>query len=165
MTDTPTLTGQDIAEAQGAVRGLLDRILDGTGSTSNDYVALRVLAARGPWASGDALRDYLAGQPQLDLDQRSAATLLDGLRARGLITSDSAGDAGPVQLTAAGTDLHAGLGRAVAEVTGELYAGIDRDDLATAHRVLVQVTERSGRLRAEVRGSAGGQAPRESARG
>jgi hypothetical protein len=161
MTDTPTLTGQDIAEAQGAVRGLLDRILAGTGSTSNDYVALRVLAARGPWASAETLRDYLAGQPQLDLDQGSAATLLDGLRARGLITSHAAGDTGPVQLTAAGTNLHADLGRAVAKVTGELYAGIDRDDLATAHRVLVQVTKRAGQLR----GSAAGPGPRGSARG
>jgi hypothetical protein len=161
MTDTPTLTGQDIAEAQGAVRALLDRILAGTGTTSNDYVALRVLAARGPWASAEALRDYLADQPQLDLDQRSAATLLDGLRARGLITSDAAGAAGPVQLTAAGTNLHADLGRAVAEMTGELYADVDRDDLATAHRVLVQVTERAGQLR----GSAAGPAPRGSVRG
>jgi DNA-binding MarR family transcriptional regulator len=148
MTDTPTLTGQDIGEAQGAVTGLLDRIVAGNGSTSTEYIALRVLAGRGPWASAEALRDYLAGQPQLDLDQRSAATLLDGLWARGLITSDGSGDAVPVQLTAVGTDLHAGLGRAVAEVTGELYAGIDRDDLATAHRVLVQVTERAGQLRA-----------------
>ena len=143
------------------MRGLLDRILAGSGSTSNDYVALRVLAARGPWASTEARRDYLAGQPQLDLDQRSAGTLLDGLRARGLITSDAAGDAGRVQLTASGADLHAGLVRAVAEATGELYGGIDRDDLATAHRVLVQVTERAG----QVRGSAGGPGPRGSARG
>ena len=81
--------------------------------------------------------------------KRSAAALLDGLRSRGLITSDSVGDTGPVQLTAAGTNLNADLGRAVAEVTGELYASIDRDDLATAHRVLVQVTERAGQLRAE----------------
>ena len=148
MTDTPMLTGQDIGEAQGAVAGLLDRVVAGSGSTSTEYIALRVLAARGPWASAGELRDFLAGQPQLGLDQRSAATLLDGLRARGLITSTAAADAGPVQLTAAGTDLHAGLNRAVAEVTGKLYAGIDRDDLATAHRVLAQVTERAGQLRA-----------------
>jgi hypothetical protein len=145
MTDTPTLTGQDIGEAQGAVSGLLNRIVAGNGSTSNEYIALRVLAGRGPWASADALRDYLAGQPQLGLDQRSAGVLLDGLRAGGLITPDAVG---PVQLTAAGADLHAGLGRSVAEVTGKLYAGIDGDDLATAHRVLVQVTERAGELSA-----------------
>jgi hypothetical protein len=165
MIDAPTLTGQDIAEAQGAVSGLLDRILAGTGCTSNDYVTLRVVAARGPWASAEALRDYLAGQPQLDLDQRSAGTLLDGLQARGLITSDAAGDVGRVQLTASGADLHDNLGRAVAEATGELYASIDRDDLATAHRVLVQVTERAGQLRAGLRGSAGSPGPRGSARG
>jgi DNA-binding MarR family transcriptional regulator len=145
MTNTPTLTGQDIGEAQGAVTGLLDRIVAGNGSTSKEYIALRVLAGRGPWASADALRDYLAGQPQLGLDQRSAGVLLDGLRARGLITPDAAG---PVRLTAAGAELHAGLGRAVAEVTGKLYAGIDGDDLATAHRVLVQVTQRAGELSA-----------------
>jgi hypothetical protein len=46
------------------------------------------------------------------------------------------------------TDTPTLTGRAVAEVTGELYAGIDRDELATAHRVLVQVTERAGQLRA-----------------
>jgi hypothetical protein len=144
MTNTPTLTGQDIGEAQGAVTGLLNRIVAGNGSTSSEYIALRVLAGRGPWASADALRDYLAGQPQLGLDQRSAGVLLDGLRARGLITLDAA-DPG---LTAAGAELHAGLGRAVAEVTGKLYAGIDGDDLATAHRVLVQVTQRAGELSA-----------------
>lgn len=145
MTDTPTLTGQDIGEAQGAVTGLLDRIVAGNGSTSKEYIALRVLAGRGPWASAEVLRDYLAGQPQLGLDQRSAGTLLDGLSAKGLITPDAAG---PVQLTAAGAGLLAGLGRAVAEVTGKLYAGIDRDDLVTAHRVLAQVTERAGELTA-----------------
>jgi hypothetical protein len=144
MTDTPTLTGQDIGEAQGAVTGLLDRVVAGSGSTSNEYIALRILAARGSVASAGELRDFLAGQPQLGLDQRSAGTVLDGLEARGLITPAGAG---PVQLTAAGSDLHAGLGRAVAEVTAKLYADIDRDDLATAHRVLAQVTERAGQLR------------------
>jgi hypothetical protein len=149
MTDTPTLTGQDIGEAQGAVTGLLDKIVAGRGSTSDEYIALRVVAGRGPWASADALRVYLVSQPQLGLDQRSAGTLLDGLRARGLITS-GAGDAAPVQLTTAGADLHAGLGRAVAEVTSKLYADIDRDDLAIAHRVLAEVTERAGRLSGEL---------------
>lgn len=143
MTETPTLTGQDIGEAQGAVTGLLDQTVAGSGSTSTEYIALRILTARGSVASADELRDFLAGQPQLGLDQRSAGTLLDGLRARGLITSD----AGPLRLTEAGADLHAGLGRAVAEVTAKLYADIDRDDLATAHRVLAQVTERAGQLR------------------
>jgi hypothetical protein len=147
MTDTPTLTGQDIAEAQGAVRGLLDKVLAGSGATGNEWVTFRVLTGRGPWTSTDTLRDYLASQPQLDLDAQSAGSLVNGLQVRGLITSNALGDGGQVQLTAEGTALFASLGRAVAEVTGQLYAGIDRDDLATAHRVLVQVTERAGQLR------------------
>jgi hypothetical protein len=34
MSQTPPLTGQDIAEAQGAVRALLDEILAGTTARS-----------------------------------------------------------------------------------------------------------------------------------
>jgi hypothetical protein len=48
MPQPPTLTGQDIGEAEGAVRALLDQILADTGTTSNQYIALRVLAVRGP---------------------------------------------------------------------------------------------------------------------
>jgi hypothetical protein len=38
MPQTPPLTGQDIAEAQGAVRAVLDTALARTGTTSNGYV-------------------------------------------------------------------------------------------------------------------------------
>jgi hypothetical protein len=48
MPQPPTLTGQDIGESEGAVRALLDQILANTGTTSNQYIALRVLAVRGP---------------------------------------------------------------------------------------------------------------------
>jgi hypothetical protein len=38
-----------------------------------------------------------------------------------------------------------------ADLAGQrLYAGFDADDLATAHRVLAQVTERAERLRTEL---------------
>jgi hypothetical protein len=35
-------------------------------------------------------------------------------------------------------------------VTRRLYADLDPDDLATAHRVLIEVTERANRLRDEL---------------
>lgn len=143
MTETPTLTGQDIAEAHGAVRGLLDRTLDRAGSTSNDYIALRVLAARGPWESPDALCGFLAGQAQLGLDLPAATTLVKGLDARGLLAAASSG---PLQLTADGKARYASLAQAVAAVTGQLYDGLDPGDLATARQVLVQITERASRL-------------------
>jgi DNA-binding MarR family transcriptional regulator len=146
MPQTPTLTGQDIAEAQGAVRALLDRVLADTGTTSNEYVALRVLAVRGPAASPVAFHEYLAGQRQLGLDLPAAADLLGGLEARGLISGSSADSSGPTQVTAEGAALHGRLADAVTAVTRQLYADFDPDDLATAHRVLAGVIERAERL-------------------
>lgn len=144
MTQTPALTGQHIAEAQGAVRGLHDQILQGAGSASNEHITLRVVAVRGPWASRSALRDYLAGQPQLDLDH-AAAGLLDDLERRGLISADD-----PVTLTKQGTDLLDRLTAAVREVTTRLYDGLAPDDLTMARQVLIEVTERANRLRQEI---------------
>jgi hypothetical protein len=77
-------------------------------SSAPQYIALRVLALRGP-----------AARPR------------------------------PTQLTPEGAALNAKLADAVAALTRRLYADLDPDDLATAHRVLVEVTERANRLRDE----------------
>lgn len=138
----PALTGQDIAEAQGAVRGLLDQILHATGTTSAEYLTLRVVAFRGPWADRPTLAGYLATQPQLGLDEAGIAALLDRLQRRGLITQD-----GPITLTDAGTGLHTSLAATVQRTTSQLYAGFDGNDLAVAHRVLAEITERASQLR------------------
>jgi DNA-binding MarR family transcriptional regulator len=147
MAPPATLTGQDVGEAEGALSALLDQVLEGTdaGITRTQYIALRVVA-RGP-ALAPALGDFLAGQPQLGLDRRQAAELLGGLEARGLVAGGDPDGPGPVQLTAEGAALHAELGQAVAALSERLYAGIDPADLATAHRVLVEVAERANRLR------------------
>ena len=149
MPGPPTLTGQDISEAQGAVRALLDRVLADTATTSNQYIALRVLAVRGPAPSPAAPHQLLAGQPQLGLDPPAAAELLGGLQASGLVSRSAPDGPGPTQLTAEGATLYARLADAVTTVTTQLYAGLDPDDLATAHRVLAQVAERADRLRGE----------------
>jgi hypothetical protein len=52
-------------------------------------------------------------------------------------------------LSPPGAALNAKLADAVAALTKRLYADLDPDDLATAHRVLVRVTERARRLRDE----------------
>jgi DNA-binding MarR family transcriptional regulator len=146
MTQTPTLTGQDIGEAQGALTALLERALAGIGSTSSEYIVLRVLAARGPFAPPAVLRDFLSGQRQLGLDQAAVAQLLARLEARGLVTGTSPGSPGPAQLTEDGVALHARLSQAVAPTTRQIFAGFDEDDLATAHRVLAEIVERARRL-------------------
>jgi DNA-binding MarR family transcriptional regulator len=143
------LTGQDVGEAEGALTALLDQVLAGTdtGITRPQYIALRVLA-RGPARSAADLQAYLAGQPQLGLDRSQAADLVRGLEASGLITGGAPDSPGPVRLTSEGAALNATLTDAVAAVTRRLYADLDPEDLATAHRVLVTVAERANRLRA-----------------
>ena len=148
MAPPATLTGQDVGEAEGALSALLDQVLEGAdaGLTRTQYIALRVVA-RNPALAPAALRDLLAGQPQLGLDRLQAAELLGGLEGRGLLSGGDPGGPGPVQLTADGAALHAELGQAVAALSEQLYAGMDPADLATAHRVLVEVAERADRLR------------------
>ncbi len=151
MSPPATLTGQDVGEAEGALTALLDRVLAGanTGITRSQYIALRVLSLRGPAPSPAALHDYLAGQPQVGLDRPQVAELFQSLEARGLVTGSAPDGPGPTQLTPEGTALNAKLAAAVAALTKRLYADLNPDDLATAHRVLVEVTERANRLRDE----------------
>jgi DNA-binding MarR family transcriptional regulator len=151
MPPPATLTGQDVGEAEGALTALLNQVLAGTntGITRPQYIALRVLALRGPFPSPAALHDYLAGQPQVGLDLSQVAELFHGLEAMGLVTGSAPDGLGPAQLTADGAALNAKLADAVADLTRRLYADLDPDDLATAHRVLVEVTERARRLRDE----------------
>jgi DNA-binding MarR family transcriptional regulator len=146
MTQAPVLTGQDIAEAEGAVTKLLERALAREGATRQDYVVLRVLTLRGPWTSPRELHAFLTGQRQLGLTPAAAAELLARLEDRGLASGTAADGPGPAEATAAGAALHASLAAAVAPTTRELYAGFAPDDLATTRRVLTQVTERAGQL-------------------
>jgi DNA-binding MarR family transcriptional regulator len=148
MPQTPPLTGQDIAEAQGALRAVLDTALARTGTTSNGYVALRVLAVRGPIESPAAFHDYLTGQRQLGLDPQAATELLNDLESNGLISGSSPNDPGPVQLTDQGAALHTRLAESIVPVTKQVFADLDPDDLATARRVLIQLTEQANRVHA-----------------
>ena len=130
------LTGQDIGEAEGALTALLERSIAPSGRTRAEYLTLRVIAGRGPFAHDAQLIDFLAGQRQLGLDRARVVTLLDSLRAEGLVANG-------VELTAVGHALLADLTTAVAPVTRQVFAGLDPDDLAVAHRVLVQLVERA----------------------
>ncbi len=151
MPAPATLTGQDVGEAEGALTALLDQLLTrtNTGITRPQYIVLRILALRGPAESPAALHDHLASQPQLGLDLPQVAQLFRDLEARGLVTGSAPDGPGPVQLTPEGAAFHAQLADAVANLTQRLYADLDPDDLATAHRVLAEVTQRANRLRAQ----------------
>ena len=146
MTQPPVLTGQDIAEAQGAVQALLERALTETGVTSREYVVLRVFTARGPFESPASLHEYLAGQRQLALSPAAVAELLARLEARGLATGTAKDGAGPAELTPRGAELFRGLAETIAPTTAGLFSGIAPQDLATAHNVLREVIERAQRM-------------------
>jgi DNA-binding MarR family transcriptional regulator len=144
---TPTLTGQVIAEAQGAMRALIDEVLAGADVTSTEYVVLRVLAVRGPYEDPAVLYEFLAGQRQLHLTRAEAVDLLDGLAARGLVDTT-----GPVRVTSAGEAL---IGRLTTEsimpANIRLYADLHPADLVTAHNVLTELVRRANRLTEELR--------------
>ena len=148
MPQAPALTGQDIAEAEGAVTRLLERALAPTGTSRHEYVVLRVLTGRGPFTPPRELHDYLAGQRQLGLTPEAVAALLAGLEARGLAAGTALDSPGPAQATPEGAALLGRLTEAVTPATRELYAGLDPDDLAVAHRVLTQVIARADELSA-----------------
>ena len=137
---TPILTGQDIAEAAGAVRTLLDRTLESSGVTSNEYVVLRLLTQR----SGENLHAFLVSQRQLNLTDNGATTLLEAVRGKGFTTAD--GDR--VVLTDAGLAKYGQLTDVVSGVTRRLYGTFDPSDLATAHNVLAGVTGRAAEIAA-----------------
>lgn len=144
QTPAPALTGQDIGEAEGALRGLLDQALAGQNIGRKEYIVLRVLNVRGPVTPPAALAEFLAGQPQLDLTPASASELLAGLEARGLVSGTVAAGAGQVGLTPEGTALYARLAAAVGQATKKLFEGFDPRDLEIAHDVLTRLTQRAG---------------------
>ena len=100
---------------------------------------------RGPQAPRE-LHAFLADQPQLGLSADAVAELLAGLEEGGHATGTAQDSAGPAQATTEGTALLARLNEAAAPSIRALYAGLDPEDLAVAHRVLVKVTERAGEL-------------------
>src|SRR5262245_16350993 len=136
MSQPALLTGQDVGEAEGALTRLLNQVLAGTGTgiKRTQYIVMRVLSARGPIASPAAVHEYLAGQPQVGLDRLQVAELFRGLEAKGLVTGSAPDGPGPVELTPEGTNLYAELVAAVAAVTKRVFAGLETDDLAAAHR-------------------------------
>jgi DNA-binding MarR family transcriptional regulator len=152
MTSAPTLTGQDVGAAEGALTGLLERILAGsnTGLSRTTYITLRLLALGGPARTPESFPTYLSSQPQLGLDRQQAVELLRDLERRGLITGSAADGHDPIQLTASGAALHATVADAVMAVMRRLYGDMDPDDLATTHNILVEVTQRAARLREEL---------------
>jgi DNA-binding MarR family transcriptional regulator len=140
MTDRRLLTARTVGEAENTLRALLIRTLDGTGLDYPRWVVLTVVARSQSSISATELAARLS--QSLKIDGVDAIALIDDLRARHLL--DESGD--PIATTADGAALFQRLDAEIGDVTQHLWAGLDADDLAAAHRVLSTITDRANQL-------------------
>jgi len=142
MTTTPTLNGQDIGQAESAVRALLNRLLARTGTQFHGWVILSLLG-RG---SGSLGEEELTGQivHGLKIGEDAVHAAAAELAWHGLISRvTQMGEGAQLTLTAAGAARFDQIQDGISEVTARLYGGLPETDLTIAHRVLATVTERA----------------------
>ncbi|MER6129247.1 MarR family transcriptional regulator [Streptomyces sp. NPDC001795] len=137
-TPTPVVNGQLVGLTHYAGRALLERVLARSGTTFNQSAALRALADNG----GDIERSSLVRlvRDALKVDEAAARAAVDGLIGDKLLEASADGR---VSFTDRGRELFDGIQAGGKEVASRLYAGIPREDLETAGRVLALVLERA----------------------
>jgi hypothetical protein len=134
MTTATTLTPQIVGQAEKAHAPLLVRILEPTATTMNQWVALRLTAVAGP-ATLDQHAGRIAGA--LQIDPTSARAAVEELTHAGLL---GPAEAGVLGFTDAGQAFYQQINNAVNDVISWAYGDIPAEDLATAGRVLTQIT-------------------------
>jgi DNA-binding MarR family transcriptional regulator len=140
MSTYPTLTPRIIGQAEKTLNAILYRLLAGPGLTEAQWITLTMIDAGGGSTSPGRLVAQVAHG--LKASEVQAQEHLASLVAAQLV-QDSGDDAGPVRLTAAGTQIFGQIQAAVTEVIQRLWGDLPAEDLATAGRVLSIVTERA----------------------
>ena len=147
MTQTPALTGQDIGQAENAVRAVLERLLARTGTAFHSWVIINLLGTGGQTlAEEDLVGRMVHGLKIADAAGRAAIAAAAG---EGLV--GRAPD-GQISLTQAGAARSRQVREGIGQITQRLYSGLPAGDLATAHRVLATVTERANAVLADPAG-------------
>ncbi len=137
----PALTGRDIGVAFNAIRAVLDRELERHGIDFAQSTALRLIAADGPALPQARLEETLVGS--LAVAAPDAPAVVPALTAKGLAGVD---EAGRLDLTPAGRAVAEEIAERTAEITAQVYGGLDPADLAAAARILDQVASRARAL-------------------
>jgi DNA-binding MarR family transcriptional regulator len=137
MTTTPTLSGLVIGQAERATRAVLDSVLATSGTTFEQWVALRSLHVAGGHLAESDLLERMAGG--LRVQGAPATQAIDQLVEQGLFGREAT----TVAMTVAGQARHDAISGALDVVVGRLYGDLPAEDLATAGRVLSLVTERA----------------------
>jgi DNA-binding MarR family transcriptional regulator len=141
MTDhAPLRTPRAIGETENALRALLTQTLDGTGLDYPRWVVLSMVARSPSPMPAAELAPGLGGS--LNIDRTAVVALIDDLGARRLL--DSSAD--PIAVTADGSALFQRLDSEIGRLTQHIWAGLDTDDLAAAHRVHATITARANEL-------------------
>ncbi|EPD66614.1 winged helix DNA-binding protein [Streptomyces sp. HGB0020] len=135
---TPLLDPRVIALAHYAGRALLENVLARQGVTFQQSVTLRLAAvAEGPVGRA-AITDGIVGS--LKIDTAEADSVADELIAAGLLAPEGTSQ---VRITDAGRELYETTSAETAPISARIYAGIPKEDLAVAGRVLTLITERA----------------------
>jgi DNA-binding MarR family transcriptional regulator len=135
-----------LGTAERSMTRLLLDVLADTGTPELTWYAFQRLSVLRPAPTPDAFRRDLGHE--LELDDASAAALLDEIMAAGLMHELSGPDGGGARmaLTAAGEDLRARIRRSVAGLVAELVEPIDPKDIEITTRTLTRLTERAREL-------------------
>ena len=142
MTQTPTLTGQDIGQAEKATRAVLDRLLAETGTGFHGWVILNQLSAAGGIMDAAGLTSRVSHG--LKISEADVHDALGELGCQDLVSEVSpAGSRLQITLTPDGRARFGQVRAGIGEITQRLYGGLPAADLAVAHRVLATVTERA----------------------
>ncbi len=132
---THTLTPQIIGQAENAHKPLMDRVLAPTGTTFPQWVAMKLTQVAGGASERAQLVVRITGA--LKVDGPVAQSAIAELTTAGLM---STGDGSTVALTPAGKARQHELQAAIDQTVARVYRDIPAEDLATAARVLTQIT-------------------------
>jgi DNA-binding MarR family transcriptional regulator len=135
----PTLNPQIIGQAEKAHKPILDRVLAPTGTSANQWVALRLTAIGGGAVDRGQLVTSITGS--LKIDNSAALAAIAELVTAGLL-KELPGEGATLTFTDAGQTFYQEISGVVGEIISLAYADIPADDLATTARVLTLITTR-----------------------
>jgi DNA-binding MarR family transcriptional regulator len=135
----PTLDPQIIGQAERAHKPILERVLARTGTTMNQWVALKLTAATGGTADRQHLLASITGALRMD-DAAAQATIAELTAAE--LLKEVPGETARVAFTTAGRARFDQINGVVRDVIARVYADLPAEDLATAARVLTVITNR-----------------------
>jgi DNA-binding MarR family transcriptional regulator len=135
-----------VGTAERAMSRLLLDVLAETGTPELTWYAFQRLAVLQPAPTPDAFRRDLGRE--LELDDASAAALLDEIVAAGLMHEVSDPDSGEARmaLTAEGESVRGRIRRSVAALVAELVESFDPKDIEITIRTLARLTRRAREL-------------------